>query len=123
MKETEEQKNFTLQQIKEKGTTLLTQASGFLDNAIHIFKKDESLMSTDEKIEKQHLLNFIYGMGAGIIIYHFLIGAVLLLGIVWFYNLSLKKTKTLIEEQVPKKRTYKKRKTAKVSTEEIDKNT
>jgi hypothetical protein len=110
-----EKNNFTLQNIKEKGTGLLVSAGSFLDNAIGIFKKDESTMTTEEKVEKQHMLNFIYGMGAGIVIYHFLIGAVLLLGIIWFYNLSLKKTKvlmeeSLIEESKPKKRTYKKRK-------------
>ncbi len=106
-----EKNNFTLQNIKEKGSSLLQSAGSFLDNAIGIFKKDESTMTTEEKIEKQHMLNFIYGMGAGIVIYHFLIGAVLLLGIIWFYNLSLKKTKTIMEENKPKKRTYKKRKT------------
>jgi len=106
-----EKNNFTLQNIKEKGSNILQSAGGFLDNAISVFKKDESTMTTEEKIEKQHMLNFIYGMGAGIVIYHFLIGAVLLLGIIWFYNLSLKKTKVLMEENKPKKRTYKKRKT------------
>jgi len=105
-----EKNNFTLQNIKEKSTGLLISAGNFLNNAIGIFKKDESNMTTQEKIEKQHMLNFIYGMGAGIIIYHFLIAAVLLLGIIWFYNLSLKKTKILIEENKPKKRSYKKRK-------------
>ena len=100
MKETE-QNNFSLQTIKEKGTKLLTGASDFLDNAIAIFKKDEATMTTEEKIEKQHLLNFIYGMGAGIVIYHFLIGAILLLAIIWFYNLSLKKTKSIVEEKSP----------------------
>ncbi len=112
-----EKNNFTLLNIKEKGTGLLTSASNFLDNAISVFKKDESTMTTEEKIEKQHMLNFIYGMGAGIVIYHFLIGAVLLLGIIWFYNLSLKKTKVLMEEQKPKKRVYKKRKSTKATTE------
>jgi len=113
-----EKNNFTLQNIKEKGSNILQSAGGFLDNAISVFKKDESTMTTEEKIEKQHMLNFIYGMGAGIVIYHFLIGAVLLLGIIWFYNLSLKKTKVLMEENKPKKRTYKKRKATKATTEE-----
>lgn len=115
-----EKNNFTLQNIKEKGSSLLQSAGGFLDNAISVFKKDESSMSTEEKIEKQHMLNFIYGMGAGIVIYHFLIGAVLLLGIIWFYNLSLKKTKVLMEEQKPKKRTYKKRNTLKDTSEKTE---
>ncbi len=106
-----EKNNFTLQNIKAKGSSILQSAGSFLDNAIAVFKKDESTMTTEEKIEKQHMLNFIYGMGAGILIYHFLIAAVLLLGIIWFYNLSLKKTKVLMEEQKPKKRSYKKRKT------------
>ncbi|HFD13823.1 MAG TPA: hypothetical protein ENJ34_00810 [Epsilonproteobacteria bacterium] len=117
MNETEKN-NFTLQNIKEKGTGLLVSAGSFLDNAIGIFKKDESTMTTEEKVEKQHMLNFIYGMGAGIVIYHFLIGAVLLLGIIWFYNLSLKKTKVLMDEAKPKKRTYKKRKSTKATTNE-----
>ena len=110
--------NFTLQNIKEKGSNLLQSAGGFLDNAISVFKKDENTMTTEEKIEKQHMLNFIYGMGAGIVIYHFLLGAVLLLGIIWFYNLSLKKTKNIIEESKPKKRTYTKRKTTKANTQD-----
>ena len=114
---------FSLQNIKEKGTGLLVSAGSFLDNAIGVFKKDESTMTTEEKVEKQHMLNFIYGMGAGIVIYHFLIGAVLLLGIIWFYNLSLKKTKTLMSEQEietkpVKKRTYRKRKPAAKKSEE-----
>lgn len=95
-----EKNNFTLRSIKDKGTSLLGTASGFLSNAVKIFKKDESKMNVEEKIEKQHLLNFGYGVGAGIVIYHFLIGAVLVLAIVWFYNISLKKTKTLISEQL-----------------------
>ena len=122
MKDTEQKNNFTLQNIKAKGTGLLASAGSILNNAISVFKKDESTMSTEEKVEKQHMLNFIYGMGAGIVIYHFLIGAVLLLGIIWFYNLSLKKTKTLIEEQKPKKRTYKKRQPSKEITQEIKNN-
>lgn len=121
MKDTEQKNNFTLQNIKEKGTGLLASAGSFMDNAIGVFKKDESTMTTEEKVEKQHMLNFIYGMGAGIVIYHFLIGAVLLLGIIWFYNLSLKKTKVLMEENKPKKRTYKKRQTKKEIPTEIEK--
>ena len=121
-----EKSNFILPNIKEKATGLLVGAGKFLDNTLGIFKKDESTMTTEEKIEKQHTLNFIYGMGAGIVIYHFLIGAMLLLGIIWFYNVSLKKTKVLVEESKPKKRTYKKRtvkkpKSIKASTDEIQK--
>ena len=102
--------DFSLQNIKEKSSSLLANAGNFLSNAVSIFKKDESTMSIEEKIEKQHLLTFVYGMGAGIVIYHFMIGALLILGIIWFYNFSLKKTKTLISEQKPAKRTYRKRK-------------
>ena len=112
-----EKNDFSLQTMKEKGSSLLEMAGGFLSNAIAIFKKDESTMTIDEKVEKQHLLNFVYGMGAGIVIYHFLIGAVLILGIIWFYNLSLKKTKTIIHEHKPVKRTYKKRKTTEDKSE------
>ena len=102
--------DFSLQNIKQKSSSLLASAGSFLSNAITIFKKDESTMTIEEKIEKQHLLTFVYGMGAGIVIYHFMIGALLILGIIWFYNFSLKKTKTLISEQKPVKRTYRKRK-------------
>jgi hypothetical protein len=98
MNETEK-KTITLEKIKDKGNGFVQKVGGFIDNAVKIFKKDESSMSTDEKIEKQHLLNFTYGIGAGIVIYHFLIGAILILGIMWFYNISLKKTKRLIEEK------------------------
>jgi hypothetical protein len=123
MKNTTDKNDFTLQNIKEKGTSLLESAGGFLSNAVDIFKKDESSMTIEEKIEKQHLLNFVYGMGAGIVIYHFMIGALLILGIIWFYNFSLKKTKTLISEQTlevkpAKKRTYKKRTPAAKKSEE-----
>ncbi len=111
-----EKNNFSLHTIKEKGTGLLEMAGSFLSNAISIFKKDESTMTIDEKVEKQHLLNFVYGMVAGIVIYHFLIGAVLILGIIWFYNASLKKTKTIIHEHKPVKRTYKKRKIIETSS-------
>jgi len=107
-----EKTDLSLQSIKEKSTSILENIGGFFSNAIEIFRKDEATMTIEEKVEKQHLLNFIYGMGAGIVIYHFLIGAVLILAIIWFYSLSLKKTKTLIEEQKPAKRTYKKRKTS-----------
>lgn len=102
--------NFSLQNIKQKSSSLFASAGNFLSNAVAIFKKDESSMTIEEKIEKQHLLTFVYGMGAGIVIYHFMIGALLILGIIWFYNFSLKKTKTLISEQKPAKRTYRKRK-------------
>ena len=105
-----EKNDFSLQNIKEKSSSILASAGSFLSNAIAIFKKDESTMTIEEKIEKQHLLTFVYGMGAGIVIYHFMIGALLILGIIWFYNFSLKKTKTLISEQKPVKRTYRKRK-------------
>lgn len=120
---TTDKNEFTLQNIKEKGANLLESAGGFLSNAIEIFKKDESTMTRDEKIEKQHLLNFLYGMAAGIVIYHFMIGALLILGIVWFYNFSLKKTKTLINEneiesKPVKKRTYTKRKASAKKTED-----
>lgn len=102
--------DFSLQNIKGKSSSLLASAGSFLSNAVTIFKKDESSMTIEEKIEKQHLLTFVYGMGAGIVIYHFMIGALLILGIIWFYNFSLKKTKTLISEQKPVKRRYRKRK-------------
>jgi len=112
-----EKNDFSLQNIKEKSSSLLASAGSFLSNAIMIFKKDESTMTIEEKIEKQHLLTFVYGMGAGIVIYHFMIGALLILGIIWFYNFSLKKTKTLIAEQKPAKRTYRKRKKPEVKVE------
>lgn len=113
-----EKNDFSLQTMRQKGSSILQMAGGFLSNAVAIFKKDESTMTIDEKVEKQHLLNFVYGMAAGIVIYHFLIGAVLILGILWFYNLSLKKTKTIIHEHKPVKRTYKKRETTEIASAE-----
>ena len=98
-----------LQTVKQKSSGIVSTITNMIHNAIGIFKKDEAVMSSEEKIEKQHTLTFIYGMGAGVVIYHFLIGAMLLLGILWFYSLSLKKTKVVVEEQKPKKRTYRKR--------------
>jgi len=105
-----------LQTVKQKSSGVVSTITNMIHNAIGIFKKDEAVMSSEEKIEKQHTLTFIYGMGAGIVIYHFLIGALLLLGILWFYSLSLKKTKVVVEEQKPKKRTYRRR-TKKTETE------
>lgn len=116
-----EKNEFTLSEIKKKGSGIIDSITGFISNAISIFRKDETNMSLDEKIEKQNLLTFIYGMVAGVVIYHFMVGALLILGIVWFYTVSSKKTKNLIKDQTPKKRVYKKRKMTKVLTEEKEK--
>jgi len=96
---------------EEKKEGFLANIGSTFSNAISSFTKDEKEMNLEEQIEKQNLLTFIYGMGAGIVIYHFMIGAVLILGIVGFYSLSLKKTKKLVQaQQKPVKRTYKRRK-------------
>ena len=94
----------------KRGGFLSTIGNSF-SSAISVFTKDEKEMTLEEQVEKQNLLTFIYGMGAGIVVYHFMIGAVLILGIVGFYSFSLKKTKRLVQEQQkPVKRTYKKKK-------------
>jgi len=118
-----EKSEFSLTQIKKKSSGVVDSISNFVSNAVGIFKKDESAMSFEEKIEKQNLLTFVYGMGAGIVIYHFMVGALLILGIVWFYTISSKKTKNLIKEQAPKKRVYRKRKTKKETEEGVGEQT
>ena len=75
-----EQKDVSPEEAKQQSATALEAARHLID----------TMALLEEKIEKQHLLNFIYGMGAGIVIYHFMIGALLILGIIWFYNFSLK---------------------------------
>ena len=111
MKQIEKRKIELLPIEEEKPTGFISNITNVFSNAIKSFTKDEKDMSLEEQIEKQNLLTFIYGMGAGVVVYHFMIGAVLILGIVGFYSLSLKKTKKLVnQQQKPVKRTYKRRK-------------
>ena len=120
MNEIEKKTDFKISGIKKKGSGIIDSITSFVSNAVGIFKKDESNMSLDEKIEKQSLLTFVYGMGAGIVVYHFMVGALLILGIVWFYTVSSKKTKNLVKEQMTPKRVYKRKKTTKATTEETE---
>ena len=111
MKELEKRKIELLPLEEEKPSGVLGTISNVFSSTISVFTKDEHLMTTEEKIEKQHTLTFIYGMGAGVVVYHFMVGAVLILGIVGFYSFSLKKTKRLVKEQEkPVKRSYKRKK-------------
>ena len=117
-----DENDIALKNFKKKGTNILGNINESISNALDIFKKDESSMTIEEKIEKQHLFSFIYGMGAGIVVYHFMIGALLILVIIWFYNLSLKRTKILIDEQrveskSTKRRSNKKRKSTERKSE------
>ena len=117
-----DENDIALKNFKKKGTNILGNINESISNALDIFKKDESSMTIEEKIEKQHLFSFIYGMGAGIVVYHYMIGALLILVIIWFYNLSLKRTKILIDEQrieskATKRRSNKKRKSTERKSE------
>jgi len=57
-------------------------------------------MSKEEKIEKQHVMTFIYGMVAGVIVYHFLIGVVLIAVVIGLYAYSVQKTKSIMSEEM-----------------------
>jgi len=79
---------------------MLQRFSSFINNGISLFKKDESAMSKEEKIEKQHVMTFIYGMVAGVIVYHFLIGVVLIAVVIGLYSYSVQKTKSIMSEEI-----------------------
>lgn len=66
---------------------------------MNLFKKDESKMTKEEKVEKQHVMTFFYGMVAGVIVYHFLIGVLLITVVLALYFYSVKKTKSLMSEE------------------------
>ena len=93
---------FSFSRIKEESNSMLQTFSNFINNGISLFKKDESAMTKEEKIEKQHVMTFIYGMVAGVIVYHFLIGVVLIAVVIGLYGYSVQKTKTLMSEDADK---------------------
>ena len=90
-------KNFS--KIKEEGSSFLSTIVVFVQNSIATFRKSESEMTVEEKVDKQHILTFIYGMVAGVIVYHFLIGAILIVGLIVLYSYSVKKTKKLMHDK------------------------
>ncbi len=92
-------KGFTLSKIKEESNAILQTFLNFIQNTTTLFKKDEKSMTKEEKIEKQHIMTFLYGMVAGIIVYHFLVGVVLIAIVIALYGYSVQKTKTLISEE------------------------
>ena len=91
---------FSFSKIKEESSSMLQRFSSFINNGISLFKKDESAMSKEEKIEKQHVMTFIYGMVAGVIVYHFLIGVVLIAVVIGLYSYSVQKTKSIMNEEI-----------------------
>lgn len=88
--------------LKEESRSIIQTLNDFIQNTINLFKKDESSMSKEEKVEKQHVMTFIYGMVAGVIVYHFLIGVLLIAVVFGLYFYSVKKTKDLMVEEEPK---------------------
>jgi succinate dehydrogenase/fumarate reductase cytochrome b subunit len=94
----------SISKIKEESSSILRNFNNFIQNTIALFKKDESSMNKEEKVEKQHIMTFIYGMIAGVIVYHFLIGVVLIAVVMALYLYSVQKTKALMnEDEVTKK--------------------
>ena len=93
---------FSFSKIKEESSSMLQTFSSFINNGISLFKKDESTMTKEEKVEKQHLMTFIYGMVAGVIVYHFLIGVILIAVVIGLYGYSVQKTKTLMNDDIDK---------------------
>lgn len=97
-------KNVNLSKVKETSGSILQTINEFIFNTVNLFKKDESKMSKEEKVEKQHVMTFLYGMVAGVIVYHFLIGVLLIAVVIGLYFYSVSKTKALmIEEDKTKK--------------------
>jgi len=99
----EEKETTTLSKIKKESSALLSSVTGFVQSSIELFKKDESKMTLEEKVEKQHIMTFGYGMVTGLIVYHFLIGALLVVGVIALYSYSVKKTKKLMHEEIEQK--------------------
>ena len=94
----------TFSKIKEESSALFSTVTTFIQSSIELFRKDEAKMTLDEKVEKQHVLTFIYGMVTGLIIYHFLIGALLIMGVVALYSYSVKKTKKIMKNEIEEKK-------------------
>ena len=91
---------FSISKIKEESSSILQTFSNFITNGVSLFKKDELSMTKEEKVEKQHVMTFVYGMVAGVIVYHFLIGVVLIAVVIGLYGYSVQKTKTLMNEEL-----------------------
>ena len=91
---------FSFSKIKEESNSMLQTFSSFINNGISLFEKDESAMTKEEKIEKQHVMTFIYGMVAGVIVYHFLIGVVLIAVVIGLYGYSVQKTKSIMRGDI-----------------------
>ncbi len=91
-------KSFSISKIKEESSSILQTITDFVQDGIALFKKDESSMSKEEKVEKQHVMTFVYGMVAGVIVYHFLIGVVLIAVVIGLYAYSVQKTKKIMSE-------------------------
>ena len=94
----------TFSKIKEESSALFSNVTTFVQSSIELFRKDEAKMTLDEKVEKQHILTFIYGMATGLILYHFLIGALLIMGVVALYSYSVKKTKKIMKNEIEEKK-------------------
>ncbi len=94
----------TFSKIKEESSALFSNVTTFVQSSIELFRKDEAKMTLDEKVEKQHVLTFIYGMATGLILYHFLIGALLIMGVVALYSYSVKKTKKIMKNEIEEKK-------------------
>jgi hypothetical protein len=92
-------KNVNISKVKEKSSSILHTINEFVFNTMNLFKKDESKMTKEEKVEKQHVMTFFYGMVAGVIVYHFLIGVLLIAVVMGLYFYSVKKTKSLMAEE------------------------
>jgi len=86
--------------FKKESSSILQTFNSFIQNTMKLFKKDESQMSKEEKVEKQHVMTFIYGMVAGVIVYHFLIGVVLIAVVIGLYGYSVQKTKALMDDDL-----------------------
>lgn len=92
-------KKVNISKVKAKSGSILHTINEFFFNTMNLFKKDESKMSKEEKVEKQHVMTFLYGMVAGVIVYHFLIGVLLISVVIGLYFYSVKKTKSLMSEE------------------------
>ena len=90
---------FSFSKIKEESNSILQTVSDFINNGMALFKKDESKMTKEEKVEKQHVMTFVYGMVAGVIVYHFLIGVVLIAVVIGLYAYSVQKTKKIMNDE------------------------
>ena len=91
---------FSFSKIKEESSSMLQTFSSFINNGIGLFKKNESVMTKEEKIEKQHVLTFVYGMVAGVIVYTSLIGVILIAVVIGLYGYSVQKTKSIMSEDI-----------------------